>query len=98
MAMHMRHGKCRACEAMGMPPDPAPAPSSLPVASSEVHLQACGDQTLEGLHIFSLPKQPDGSVVDWAEPILKAWDCSEEAALNLLETFVTEGEKDGGWA
>ena len=78
-----------------MPPDPAPAPSSLPVPSSEEHLQECGDQTLEGLRIFSLPKRQDGSVVDWAGPILEAWDCSEEAALNLLETFVTEGEVHG---
>ena len=40
---------------------------------------------------MKLPKRPDGSVVDWASPILEAWDCSEGAALKLLETFVTEG-------
>ena len=86
----------RACEAMGKPPDPVPAPSSLPVPSSDEHIRACGGhQSLEDLKIFSLPRRQDGSVVDWAAPILEAWDCSEEAALNLLETFVTEGKLHG---
>ena len=46
---------------------------------------------LEELNILKLPKRGDGSTVDWAGPMLKSWDCSESAALDLLENFVTTG-------
>ena len=41
-----------------------------------------------------MPKRKDGSTVDWAQPILEAWDCSEAAALSLLEAFCKEGAAD----
>ena len=55
-------------------------------------MQAC--MRLQELGVLpEMPKRRDGSTVDWAKPILDAWDCSEAAALRLLETFCKEGER-----
>lgn len=79
---------CRACEKLEKPARPLPAPTSLPVPS-----EAAIDMgmALEDLDILKLPRRADGSTVDWAGPMLESWDCSESAALDLLENFVTTG-------
>ncbi|KAK9831569.1 hypothetical protein WJX74_000355 [Apatococcus lobatus] len=77
-----------ACERLEKPARPLPAPTSLPVPAEAIDQ---GGLNLEELEILKLPRRIDGSVVDWAGPMLESWDCSESAALDLLENFVTTG-------
>ncbi len=78
---------CRACERLQKPAAPLPVPKSLPVPNQASQLGASLDQ----LNICQLPRRADGSLVDWAGSMLESWDCSESAALDLLENFVASG-------
>ena len=83
----------RACERLPRLPDPLQPPAALPVAAA-APVAAAGGMALQlaELGLYCLAVRRDGSSVDWGAPILAAWrDCSEAAALELLERFVHTG-------
>nr|XP_057931297.1 deoxyribodipyrimidine photo-lyase [Doryrhamphus excisus] len=80
--------------ALGTPLDP---PVSLPVPS-----RWPVDVTLDKLGLARMPRRKDGTTIDWAANIRKAWDFSEEGAHARLEAFLHDGvyryEKESGRA
>ncbi|XP_030281970.1 uncharacterized protein LOC115586772 isoform X1 [Sparus aurata] len=80
--------------ALGAPLDPPgslPAPSNWPQGVS-----------LDTLGLARMPRRKDGTTIDWAANIRKAWDFSEEGAHARLEAFLQDGvyryEKESGRA
>ncbi|XP_072551319.1 deoxyribodipyrimidine photo-lyase [Salminus brasiliensis] len=62
------------------------APSALPAPSSWP--QGC---PLTQLELARMPQRKDGTEIDWAANIRKAWDFSEEGAQVRLQTFLRDG-------
>lgn len=77
-----------ACNAQPQPPKPQAAPASLPGLDGD-KLEC--DVGLCGLGLCRLPIRKDGSLVNWADPIVKAWDITEEAGYSALRAFLAEG-------
>eukprot|EP00933_Yihiella_yeosuensis_P068404 TRINITY_DN7398_c1_g1_i1.p1 TRINITY_DN7398_c1_g1~~TRINITY_DN7398_c1_g1_i1.p1 ORF type:complete len:738 (+),score=145.53 TRINITY_DN7398_c1_g1_i1:114-2327(+) len=76
----------QACMLRPAPPRPKPEPPALERPSQELSCDG-----LAALGFARMPKRCDGSVVDWAAPMLEAWDVSEEAALATLRQFLSPG-------
>jgi deoxyribodipyrimidine photolyase len=77
-----------ACNAQSQPSRPQGAPSTLPRA--DIEELGC-NVGLHGLGLCRLPVRKDGSVVNWAAPIVKAWEITEEAAYSALRACLAEG-------
>ena len=82
---------CRACDRLPALPKPLPTPEKLPVAGTPPAVAGEPVLALADLRMVELPVRADGTVVDWAAPILAAWDISEAAALAIMEQFLAEG-------
>ena len=69
-------------------PHPLPPPSAFRLPRAQVALQGC---SLDKLGLARMPIRGDGSVKDWASPILSSWQISESAALETLRSFLAKG-------
>ncbi|XP_051238479.1 deoxyribodipyrimidine photo-lyase [Dicentrarchus labrax] len=80
--------------ALGVPMDP---PVSLPTPGHWPQ-----GVSLDTLSLARMPRRKDGTTIDWAANIRKAWDFSEEGAHAQLEAFLQDGvyryEKESGRA
>lgn len=85
----------RACERLPPLPKPLATPERLPVADAPPVIDGEPALALADLRMVELPVRRDGTVVDWAAPILAAWDISEGAALAIMEQFLAEGAWQG---
>lgn len=48
---------------------------------------------LDDLELAKMPKRQDGTLINWADPIISSWNFSEDGAWEALETFLTQGIK-----
>jgi deoxyribodipyrimidine photolyase len=77
-----------ACNAQPQPPKPQGAPATLPRADIE---EVSCNVGLHGLGLCRLPVRKDGSVLNWAAPIVKEWKITEEAGYAALRAFLALG-------
>lgn len=76
-----------ACNAQRSPAKPEAYPASLLKGSvGKLSMEV----ELTGLCLLGLPLRRDGSIVDWASPIVKEWTITEEGALTALRAFLKE--------
>ncbi len=54
-------------------------------------VQACGGLALADLRLYDPPRDLEGRPIDWGAGIVRRWDVSEGAALQLLERFLATG-------
>ncbi|XP_052063580.1 deoxyribodipyrimidine photo-lyase-like [Mytilus californianus] len=71
-------------------------PIGLPIESPGI-LPKCmcipNSQTLDDLELAKMPRRKNGSMIDWAAPIVKSWNFSEDGGWDALGSFLTEGIK-----
>ncbi|KAM9302055.1 deoxyribodipyrimidine photo-lyase-like [Gastrophryne carolinensis] len=67
---------------------PLDAPTSLPLPSGWPE-----SLELDDLQLAKMPQRKDGTVIDWAAPIKKSWDFSEDGAYTCLGNFLEDGIK-----
>ncbi|XP_062607632.1 deoxyribodipyrimidine photo-lyase-like [Saccostrea cucullata] len=47
--------------------------------------------SLSDLGLAKMPRRKDGTIINWAAPIVEKWDFGENGAWNALELFLSEG-------
>jgi len=81
----------RACEKLPKLSAPLPPPAKLPV-SDVAPAERCGGVALEALGLARMPVRADGAAVDWGSPLMAAWRCTEDAAIQALDEFLDIGK------